>query len=259
MRLAYQTLGAADAPPLMLLHGLYGYGRNWLALGRSLATDYHVILPDLRNHGTSFHAEIWDYTSMAADITELADALQLSAFALLGHSMGGKVAMQYALTQGAEALSHLIIADISPRAYAFAYHERLLAALGQLDLAQIVSRAEASAALAEAIPEPDVRQFLLSNLRRDAEQGWVWQFNLPVLQKGLPAITAALDLQGRCFDRPTLFLGGSRSDYLRPEDLPLIQQAFPQARARWIPDAGHWLHADQPEAVETALRRFLQA
>ena len=257
--IAYQTLGEPSAPALMLLHGLYGYGRNWLGMGRSLAADYQVILPDLRNHGDSFHAETWDYPSMAADIAELADALELKTFALLGHSMGGKVAMHYALHQGAERLSHLVVADISHRAYDAAYHQHLLAALSQLELQALASRAEASEALAAAIPEAAVRQFLLSNLKRDPQQGWVWQFNLPVLQRGLSAITAALDLQDRCFARPTLFLGGGDSDYLRPEDLTALQPYFPQARAQWIPAAGHWLHADQPEAVEAALRRFLQA
>ncbi|MBF2053284.1 MAG: alpha/beta fold hydrolase [Candidatus Sericytochromatia bacterium] len=256
--IAYQILGEPEAPALVLLHGLYGYGRNWLAMGRSLAADHWVILPDLRNHGSSFHAETWDYPSMAADIAELAEALELQSFALLGHSMGGKAAMQYALHHGAERLSQLVVADISHRAYDAAYHQRLLSALSQLDLQQINARSEASELLAAAIPEAAVRQFLLSNLRRDPQQGWAWQFNLPVLQKGLPAITAALDLQGHCFAGPTLFLGGGNSDYLRPEDLSALQPHFPRARAQWIPDAGHWLHADQPEAVEAALRRFLQ-
>lgn len=254
--LNFRQLGE-QGPALILLHGLYGSGRNWASIARRLAADYRVWMPDLRNHGSSFHAQSWDYPSMAQDLEQLRQALQLERFALLGHSMGGKVAMQYALDYG-QALEQLVIVDIAPKPYGADYHRGLLQALSQLDLGQLSSREEASQQLAAAIPEADVRAFILMNLQRTAA-GWQWQFNLPVLQAQLENITGNLSLEGRQpFDScPVLFIAGERSDYLKPQDLPAVRAYFPQAGCEWIANAGHWVHAEQPDALLSLLKSFL--
>jgi len=253
--LNFQVLGD-QGPALVILHGLYGYGRNLYSLARQLAQTHRVYLPDLRNHGKSFHSPVWSYGAMAEDISRLAQHLGLQDFALLGHSMGGKVAMEYALAQLQPALSQLVVVDIALRSYDMSYHQQLLNTLAELDLSQLRSRQEADKLLAEKIPEAPVRQFLLSNLK--ADQGvWSWQFNLPVLQSQLTQITGNLALTRAPFEGPALFVGGADSDYLLPADLPQIQALFPQAHCQWLPQAGHWVHIDQPTALLSILQEFL--
>jgi esterase len=254
--LTYRQLGSSG-PALICLHGLYGYGRNWNSIARQLSAQFRVILPDLRNHGKSFHAEPWDYAAMAQDVAELAKHLELESFSLMGHSMGGKVAMQYALSSGSTSLEHLVIVDIAPRPYEADYHRGLLQALLNLDLAAVQEREDADAALAEAIPEAKVRSFLLSNLVR-TEAGWAWQFNLPLLHDRIELITANIDASSAPFSAcPVLFIAGSDSDYVSPKDEPQIKALFPQARLEWIADAGHWVHVDQPDALLKSLLSFM--
>lgn len=254
--LEYRQLGE-QGPALICLHGLYGYGRNWNSLARQLASQYQVILPDLRNHGKSFHDPEWTYSAMASDLQILAEHLGLTRFSLLGHSMGGKVAMQYALNDTHNSLERLIIVDIAPRPYNPTYHQKLLTALSQLDLTQLDSREQADQQLSRAIPEAGVRSFLLSNLIK-SDQNWAWQFNLPVLHERIELITENLDTSSGPFNAcPVMFLAGADSDYVRPEDKPAILEVFPQASCEWIPDSGHWVHVDQPQILLERVKDFL--
>lgn len=244
-----------QGPVLVILHGLFGSGRNWGSLARSLSRDFRVLLPDLRNHGQSFHAAEHTYPLLAADLERLLLSQGVTKFHLVGHSMGGKVAMRYAADFPDKLLS-LVILDITPKAYPGTHHAALLNALQGLDLSEIKSRADADQALLHAIPEPDVRQFLLTNLQRTSA-GWSWQINLSVLAQSLSQITGQLDLGTPFSACPVHFIGGERSDYVSQADLALIQQDFPAASLDCLADAGHWLQADQPEALLALLRHYL--
>lgn len=259
--LNYRQLGESG-PVVVCLHGLYGSGRNWQSIARDLARDYQVYLLDLRNHGLSFHSECWDYSAMARDVHELMQSLGIQSFALIGHSMGGKVAMQYALDYG-QHLTHLMIVDIAPKVYASEYHHSLLQALAEIDLESMESREAVSQNLSSKIPQKDIRDFLLSNLRQQKQEqqapaSWYWQFNLPVIQAQLANITGNISASQTGFqDCPVLFLAGADSDYILPEDIELIHQYFPEAQCRWIENAGHWVHVDQAQVVIAISRDFL--
>lgn len=255
--LHYQEVQGAqpELPTLLCLHGLYGYGRNWLSIARQLG---RVILPDLRNHGESFHRPEHDYASLSRDLAQLVTHLELEHFALLGHSMGGKVAMHYALDFG-QKLSHLIVADIAPKRYEGNEHNTILQALMALNLTQITSRADADKALQKQLPQKQVRQFLLSNLRLNKQAQWQWQINLQALWQHLPEIQGNQIPNKICQGPQVLFLSGANSGYVQREDHAAIKQYFPQARFVKLKDAGHWLHIDQPEAVVQSVKLFLKS
>ena len=237
---------------LVLLHGLFGNARNLASLQASLARTHRVVALDLRNHGASPHGAHMDYATMAADVVETLSLLGLERYAVLGHSMGGKVAMRLALDQPAR-VSRLVVADIAPVAYrgAFAAHATAMRALC---LTPGLTRAQADLMLVEAVPDGAVRAFLLSNLTLGAQPAW---------RIGLAEIAAALpDLlewpaSDRRFAGPTLFLSGALSDYVLPVHVPLIHRLFPAAEFAQVPQAGHWLHADNPAAFLEAVSAFL--
>jgi esterase len=242
--------------PLFFLHGLFGYGRNWMSIARQFP-EYTCILPDLRNHGQSFHAQDFSLKAMAQDLEQLREYLGFHDISLIGHSLGGKVAMQYAHDFGL-SLQHLFIIDIAPRVYALHEHHQLIQALHQLNLKTLRHRDEADNRLKASIPVASVRQFLLSNLRQDKETGiWSWQMNLERMTQDLS------DLQGvpqarRPFTRcPVFFIAGQNSDYVTAADQAQIQQQFPKATCEWIEGAGHWIHAEQPQALVKSLKKGL--
>lgn len=246
------AIEVGSGPPVALLHGLFGAARNFGAVQRSLSGRYRVIALDLRNHGASPHAADASYAAMAADVLDTLAALGASPAALVGHSMGGKVAMTAALLQPG-AVSRLLVADIAPvryephfRAYADAMHA--------LKLRPGLTRAEASAALAPAVPDPAVRGFLLQNLHLGAQPAW--RIGLDELAAALPGIEG-WDPPGAQYPGPVLVLSGARSDYVRPEHRPLFRALFPAVRFATLRDAGHWLHADQPEAFTATVAAFL--
>lgn len=251
VELNYQTRGEGE--PLLILHGLYGSNSNWNQHARRLAERYRVILPDLRNHGRSPHSEVMTYPAMAEDLRALLDTLGLEQALVLGHSMGGKAAMTLALQQP-ERVRALIAADIAPVTYRHE-HDQIISALQGLDLARVGSRADADAALRDDLPNPMVRQFLLTNLeRRDDAYGW--RIPLDVLARSLPAIEGWPEPEGE-YRGPALFLHGAESDYVLAEYEPAIRRYFPAARVEALAGAGHWLHVEQPEAFAAALDRFL--
>ncbi len=251
--LAFTDIGTASRlPTLLIVHGLFGSARNWGAIARRLADDRRVVSVDMRNHGQSFRAETQSYADMAGDLAGVIAALG-APVDVLGHSMGGKAAMQLALTHG-ELVARLVIADIAPVAYGHS-QAHLVRAMRALDLGGLASRSEADRQLAAAVPDDGVRAFLLQSLDLKAEPP-EWRLNLDVLEREMDRITGWPGTGGR-FDGPALFLTGALSDYVRPEHRDVIKPLFPQAKFAKIPGAGHWLHAERPREFEAAVRTFL--
>ncbi|MCS6821058.1 MAG: alpha/beta fold hydrolase [Microscillaceae bacterium] len=251
--LFFRTFGTGT--PLIILHGLFGSSDNWLTIAKQLAANYTLYLLDQRNHGQSFWANEWDYEHMSQDLYHFVKEQNLHNFFLLGHSMGGKTAMQFA-TQFADKVRKLIVVDIAPRYYPV-HHNTIIQGLQSLDLSQITTRQEADAQLASFIPASDVRQFLLKNLYRNAQNQFVWRINLEVIAQKIDNIGKALAPEAQ-FNKPTLFIRGEKSDYIRAQDEAQIYQHFPQAQIKTIFNAGHWVHADQPQTFIEMLTSFLE-
>lgn len=245
----------AGAPPLVIVHGLYGSARNWNAIGRTLSRGREVLLVDQRNHGDSPHHPTQSYPEMAADLAEILRGIGQPAD-LLGHSMGGKTAMQLALTEPA-LIRRLIVADIAPVAYSHDQSQYARAMLA-MDLTGIASRAEADRRLAPLVDDPGLRAFFLQSLDLKAEGGPRWKLNLPVLRDQMPNLVGWPGTPG-AFDHPTLFLTGAESQYVRPDYRAQIRAQFPKARFAKLPGAGHWLHADKPREFEETVQVFLTA
>lgn len=244
------TERGAGGPPLALLHGLFGRRANFAGVAHILARTRRVVTLDLRNHGSSPRAEAMDYPAMAADVTETLAALAALPCVLVGHSMGGKVAMATALAEPA-AISRLMVVDMAPVAYP--PHFRVIsAAMRDLALTPGLTRAAASAALAGTVPDPAMRAFLLQNLRVGAEPAWTC--GLDEIAAALPRIGGWPDIVGR-YDGPTLFLHGACSDYVRPEHHVTIRALFPRATFAALPTA-HWVHAEDPEGFVAAVTAF---
>jgi esterase len=252
MRLHYQILG--QGPPLVVLHGLFGSLDNWRAMGQALAGRFEVIAVDQRNHGRSPHRAEMNYPLMAGDLRELVEELGLARVSVLGHSMGGKTAMEYALDQPGR-VERLIVVDIGPQAYE-PLHEGLIAAMLALDLAVFETRAQIEAALAPAIPDAAVRRFLLKSVTGEGGGGFRWRFNLPAIQEHYGALGAAL-ARGRTCARPALFIRGADSAFLPVQAMASIRELFPEAKLQSIAGARHWVHADAPDAFLAAVLEFL--
>jgi pimeloyl-ACP methyl ester carboxylesterase len=253
MRLAVTEAGAG--PPVVLLHGLLGAGRNFGTIQKALAARWRVLALDLRNHGHSPHAAGMTYAEMAADVAEtLRDAGAWPA-AVIGHSMGGKVAMALALAEP-DGVARLLVADIAPVPYRAAEFRAYVAAMQAIALRPGLTRREADAALAPAVAAPALRGFLLQNLLF-AEDPPRWRIGLAEIAAGMDDITDWPDLPG-CYGGPVLVLSGDRSDYVRPEHHALFRHLFPSVQFRTMP-AGHWLHADNPQGFLTAATAFLEA
>jgi len=239
--------------PVVILHGLFGFSDNWQTIAKALAVHHLVLTPDLRNHGRSPHMPTHTYPEMADDLQEFLEKHWVFKTALVGHSMGGKVAMQLALHHP-DMVERLVVVDIAPGP-ATDNHGHIFRALLDLDLSRIETRQEAEAWLEPRVPELGTRQFLLKNITRNTEGAFAWKMNLPVLWEAYPSILAGV--QGDPFDKPTLFIRGERSNYVQDEDFPLIQDLFPQAQVVTIEGAGHWVHADKPAELLAVLREFL--
>jgi pimeloyl-ACP methyl ester carboxylesterase len=252
------------APTLAILHGLFGSRRNWSQIARRLAPKgWRVLLADLRNHGDSDWADSMTYPEMAGDVAAWLDEVApMAPVVLAGHSMGGKVAMRLALERP-DRLTGLAVVDVAPVAYGGGRGlEDVMAALQAMPLDGLTRRAEADARLAEHLPDPGLRAFLLQNLlpapRHDPDGMARWRFNLPVLADSLPMLSGwPAPPRGARFDRPTLVLAGGESDYVRTKHEDPIQALFPAAEIKRVAGAGHWLHAEKPDAAARVLASLL--
>lgn len=242
--------------PLVMLHGLFGSQENLGAISRLLADQYQIHGLDLRNHGRSPHTRAHSYPLMVEDVIAYMDRAGLERAHFIGHSMGGKTAMQLALSHP-QRVERLVVLDIAPVLYK-PHHQQILAGLQSLDLAELKSRSEADQLLATHVPELAVRQFLLKNLVKAGPDRFGWRINLEALIQNYPNIMEGQQNQPP-FPRPVLFVKGGDSDYIQAEHWPKIQELFPAAVMRIIPRTGHWLHAEKPEVVAAAIRRFLMS
>ena len=242
--------------PFIILHGFLGMSDNWKTLGTRWAEDgYEVHLLDQRNHGRSFHSDIFSYEAMAQDLKNYCEEHGLEKIILLGHSMGGKVAMHFA-SEFPNMVSKLIVADIGPQAYPL-QHQDILEALASLDFSKIKSRGEAETQLSKGIKEEGTRLFVLKNLYRDKNKQLALRLNLPVLSQKNDAVGVALS-ESANFSGDTLFLKGEKSRYIRPQDEVLIKKHFPNALIKEVSNAGHWLHAENPDEFYNLSNSFLE-
>lgn len=252
--------GREGATPLVIAHGLFGSGRNWASLAKRFAASRRVIAVDLRNHGDSPWSDEMDYPAMAADLLETIAAEIGGPALILGHSMGGKTAMAAALS-APQAVAGLIVADIAPIAYAHS-HAPFLAAMRAIDLSAITRRSQADPLLAEAIPEPPLRAFILQNL--SIENGAArWRINIDAIDAEMPRLTGWPDAlspsAGARYDGPALFYHGGASDYVPDSAHGPIDALFPHNTRQAMPGAGHWLHAENPNGFFETVEAWLAA
>ena len=248
--LSYSEFGAADAPAVLIVHGLYGSGRNWGVIAKRLADEMRVITPDLRNHGLSPRRDTHSYPDMADDLAGLIDRIG-GPVDVVGHSMGGKAAMTLALTQP-DLIRKLIVADIAPVSYGHSQMQ-FITAMRAVDLSRVTRRSDAEEQLAALGVEPALCSFFTQSLDVAEKR---WRLNLDSLADEMDKILGFPEFSSS-FDKPTLFLSGANSDYVTPEHRPAIKSLFPSARFARIPGAGHWLHAEKPREFEAAVRGFL--
>ncbi len=235
-------------------HGLFGQGKNWTQPGKALASDHRVTLIDMPNHGRSGWTDVFSYVDMADSVATLFAADD--PVTLVGHSMGGKIAMALALRHP-ELVARLVVVDVAPVSYDAGRREfaGYIEAMRALDLTTLASRADADAALRSAVPNTTVRSFLLQNLRREADQ-WCWQLNLVLLGDELVALGEWPEMQ-TVNDLPVLWIGGANSAYVLDDHAPAMERLFPRVRRVTIKGAGHWVHSEQPDVFLEVLRRFV--
>ncbi len=251
MKLYFREYGQGQ--PLIILHGLFGSSDNWLTQAKLFADSFNVYTVDQRNHGLSPHSEEFDYPSMVTDLAEFIDDHNIIKPAIIGHSMGGKTAMNFALTHP-DKIEKLIVVDISPRPYDLE-HYTILEGLNAISIDTLSSRNEADEILARYVADSDVRQFLLKNLQRKSTGGFSWKINLPVLTQKLSNIGLDLQVKGT-FTKPTLFVRGARSNYVQDADWDRITTIFPEATLETM-DTGHWVQAEKPIEFVELTRQWL--
>jgi Predicted hydrolases or acyltransferases (alpha/beta hydrolase superfamily) len=251
MKLYYRELGQGQ--PIVMLHGIFGSSDNWLTQSRLLSTTYHTYALDLRNHGQSPHDVVFDYPAMVDDVVEFLETHQIHNPVIMGHSMGGKVAMNFAVAHP-EKLQKLIVVDIAPKPYNMENYV-VLNGLNSIPIDSITSRQEADTILARLVEELDVRQFVLKNLQRRPEGGFKWKLNLPAITENIARIGLPLEFEGK-FEKPTLFVRGARSNYIKDHDFDRIRKIFPVAEFQTL-DAGHWVPAEKPKEFAEVVEKWL--
>lgn len=255
MKLNYKVIGEGEKP-LIILHGLFGSSDNWMTVARHLAEhNFKCYLLDQRNHGDSPHSEEFSYQAMSDDLKEFITEHDLQHADIMGHSMGGKTAMHFAV-QHPQLLDKLIVVDIAPKAYPV-HHDQIIAGLESIDVGHLKSRTEADKQLAKYVDERGIRAFLLKNLYRKEDKSFGWKLNLPVIKKNLEEIGEGLEPKA-VFDKPTLFIRGVNSHYILDQDFITIMNFFPNASIESIKNAGHWVHAEQPDDFLEKVLHFLR-
>lgn len=250
---------SGNGPALVILHGLYGSSDNWISIARKLEERFTVYIPDLRNHGKSPHTSTHTYQDMVEDLNKFFIDHHLKKATLLGHSMGGKLAMMFA-AEYPELVTGLIVADIAPKNYnsenkpfkTVLQHELILGLMEELNLVAVSSRKEIDYFLSEKLQDSTLRQFLIKNIHRNKEGYFEWKINVAVLKHALNLITSEVDSEWFADRQPILnypvtFIRGLNSDYISDQAFIAIKEIYPEARLIDIPDAGHWLHAEQPQ------------
>jgi esterase len=257
MKLHFRKLGpdTSTQTPLFILHGVFGSSDNWQTVGKVLSENRPVYLIDQRNHGLSPHDDVFDYPSMARDMYDLVNTEGLSKINLLGHSMGGKVAMFFA-GKFSELLDSMIVVDIAPRSYP-PHHQQIFEGFHAVDPPTLSSRKEAVDRLSSVIKHPSIQQFLLKNLNRENDGSFSWKHNLGVIEENIENIGVALP-NDQTFEGRTLFIGGTNSDYIVAEDHIDIIHHFPHASIEMIQGAGHWVHAEKPKELIQMVDVFLR-
>jgi esterase len=253
MELYYQKTG--NGHPLIILHGLFGMSDNWISIARKLGEHYSVYLPDLRNHGRSPHHSIFTYVAMVDDLLEFMDTHELTTSHIMGHSMGGKVAMQFALDYP-EKVDKLIIADIAPGAYHHS-HDQLIDHMLDVNVSQYQSRSAIRLSLKEKIPDERILAFLLKNLHWKDKSSLGWKVNLEVIKENMEEIFRQID-SAHPFDKQTFFLKGELSKYITETHRTLIEKLFPHSQTKTIKGASHWLHAEKPVEFISMVEDFLK-
>jgi len=252
--LSYSETG--DGPALIILHGLFGWKRNWAGIAKALSDDFRVLTLDLRNHGDSPHAPDMSYEAMAEDVAAFIVRQNLGPVPLVGHSMGGKAAMTLALSQPA-MVERLLVLDIAPLPYERDY-DRYIAALRSLDVSTTSQRSAIDKSLEAQFPDRSIRAFLMQNLVKDAEGCFNWRINLDAIERHMDDIMGFPEIDSDdAYDGQTLFLAGSDSDYISLSHQAEIERLFPNAEMDVIDGAGHWVHADQPTLFVERLASFL--
>lgn len=254
MELFYRKFGSGQ--PLIILHGLFGQSDNWNSLAKQFSEQgFEVYIVDQRNHGLSPHNDEWNYKVMSDDIFEFINLHQLKNVILLGHSMGGKTVMQFAL-EHENLLDKLIVVDIAPKYYPL-HHQSVLEALQAIDFKTVKTRREAEDILGNYITDFGTKQFLLKNIYWKEDGELAWRFNLKVIVNNIENVGEATPTDTNC-SIPTLFIRGEKSNYILNEDLKLIQDIFPRSILETINDAGHWVHAEKPKAFFNCVIDFIK-
>jgi pimeloyl-ACP methyl ester carboxylesterase len=250
MKLHFRKLGSGQ--PLVILHGLFGSSDNWQSLAKEWAESFEVYLVDLRNHGHSPHSEEMNYEVMAEDVAELFEEENIQDAILLGHSMGGKTAMQFANTHE-DLLDKLVIVDIAPKEYPV-HHDQILKALTTADLGRLKSRKAVDEHIAQYIDELTIRQFLMKNLYWKEKGKLGWRINVPVLNREIKAMSAEIEMD--TLETPTLFIAGGNSNYISEGDHKLLEGIFLNVTIVSFEKVGHWVHAAAPKKFNEELMKF---
>jgi pimeloyl-ACP methyl ester carboxylesterase len=253
MKLAYKIYGSGQ--PVIIMHGLFGSGDNWRTIARMMEDQYQCIVVDMRNHGRSPHDPVMNFQVMTEDIIELMQDLQLEKVSMVGHSMGGKVAMQFAL-QHPDLVDKLIVVDIAPKYYP-PHHDVVIEAIEAIDPSLLKERSEAEGVFMRFLGNDESTiQFLMKNLTRLPEGGFTWKPNMPVIIEAYYHLME--DVQhASSFEGPSLFVRGQKSRYIADEDVTRIKEFFPTFSLVTIADAGHWVHADAPQEFAKIILNFL--
>ncbi|MCU0470462.1 MAG: alpha/beta fold hydrolase [Arcicella sp.] len=257
MKLFFRKAGESGSP-IVILHGIFGSSDNWLSIGKIFAQTHQVYMLDQRNHGQSPRDEAFNYEVMASDLKEFIDDHKLINPILIGHSMGGKTVMQFAMNYP-ESFSKMVVVDIAPKYYPV-HHSMILQGLASINLKNLSSRTEANELMKRFEESEGVRQFLLKNLWRNPEKNneFDWRINVPVITKNIDVVGHELTNE-KAINHPVLFIRGSESHYIQPEDERKIWELFPNYEIITIEGAGHWVQADKPQEFIESVQRFLES
>lgn len=254
MKLFHRHFGQGQ--PLIILHGVFGISDNWVTLGKRLAEKFSVYIPDLRNHGQSPHSPTFNYMAMADDLLEFIEDHNLTNPMIIGHSMGGKVAMTFAL-EHPEMVNKLVVVDISPRKYPGRnVHFDMISAMMSVNFEAVSTREEVEQLLLQSIPDKRIRLFVMKNLYRKTRHSLDWRLNLPSISANMDYVFDGIESSAK-YTGPTLFIKGGNSDYIKDEDTALIHKNFPEASVQTIAGASHWVHADAPAELCRLFSMFL--